>query len=98
MSLDDLEEAVQQGISYYNSWSDVCEGDTVRIYRTQHEDEAGWDNCWVEEMDEHVGDGCLYTVRRVEGASGIRLDEISGICWPWRSLEKIIGFQLPLPF
>ena len=98
MSLDDLEEAVQQGVLYYDSWRDVCDGDTVRIYRTQKEYDAGWDNCWVEEMDEHVNDGRLYTVRQVEGDSGIRLNEINGICWPWRSLEKIIGSQLPLPF
>lgn len=98
MSLDDLEEAVQQGVLHYDSWRDVCEGDTVRIYRTQDDDEAGWNNSWVPEMDNRVNDGRLYTVSCVADDSGIQLYGISGICWPWRSLEKIIGTQLPLPF
>lgn len=45
-------------MSDYIAYHDTCglkAGDKVRVLRIAKDEEDGWDNFWIEDMDEYVG-------------------------------------------
>ena len=60
-------------------------GDTVRILRAAEDDEMGWNNSWMPEMDAFVGGAALVT--KLDGEYGIQLQD--GMEYPYFVLEKV---------
>jgi len=76
----------------YLKMQDNCgieEGDTVRVLRKAKDREMGWETCWIELMNEAIGN--TYKVMRKNGAFGIRLDFKNSGCWlfPFFVLELV---------
>lgn len=69
-------------------------GDKVKIVAAVSH-EPGWNEVWVQSMDDYVGDGEVYTVARVRDGQGIELMCSDGSpldhgwWWPPASLQKV---------
>lgn len=70
-------------------------GDKVRVVERTEDFNGDWNNDWVHEMEQLVGNGVVYTVKAVDSAHGVQLE--SGPYWDhdWEymfdpeSLEKV---------
>lgn len=69
-------------------------GDKVKIVAVVSY-EPGWNEVWVQAMDDYVGDGEVYTVAGVRDGSGVELMYSDGSpldpawWWPPSSLQKV---------
>ena len=62
-------------------------GDRVRVIREAKDEEDGWKNTWVSNMDFCIGK--IYTVIENCDCSGFMLDYKIGFYFPYFVLEKI---------
>jgi len=63
--------------------SGIKPGDKVKVTRTTFSYEKGWQNQWVKDMDEYVGN--IYTVGGSDIGNGFFLE---GYYFPYFVLEK----------
>jgi hypothetical protein len=74
--------------------SGFSEGDLVIVTRKSSNYENGWDNSWVNRMDDFVDRKCVIT--NDSGAKGFTLkyennNNYYGYDFPWFVLEKVEG-------
>lgn len=66
----------------------IKRGDEVRVLRKAKSSENGWRAIWTWAMDYAVGN--TYTVKDVQGSTGVQLTTSEGIFWfPFFVLEKV---------
>lgn len=69
----------------FHNVSGLAVGDKVKVVRKANDNEMGWDNDWVEDMDGCVGK--VLTIIEDRGILGWRLD--GGRCFPTFVLQKV---------
>lgn len=61
-------------------------GDVVRVIKKVNAKEEGWNNCWVDQMDNFIGN--KYTISRI-GQNGVYFTDNTCLGFPPSSLELV---------
>ena len=64
-------------------------GDRVRVLRAAENEEGGWDNTWVMEMDEYVEVGGVITEDFAEAGFYVKFGAGESWGFPYFVLEKV---------
>lgn len=69
--------------------ADLQVGDKVKVIRTAKDNEQGWDNTWVEEMDRKPYK--IGTIKRDKGVQGFEVSfgDMMDFDYPYFVLEKV---------